>query len=115
MTGKPRFGGELDALRHLAGLSQNFFLIRFFDQALDMGRRAKVLHYFPNATTEERTASAGRMRALTEAVLAGDAAESDRAITRMVEADFAIVARSLEPQFGAEMDLDRFGEGLTAL
>ncbi len=106
---------ELDALRHLAGLSGNFFLIRFFDQALDMGRRAKVLHYFPNATTEERMASAGRMNALTEAVLAGDAPESDRAITGMVEEDFAIVARSLEPQFGAEMDLDRFGEGMEAL
>ena len=106
---------ELEALRHLAGLSGNIFLIKFFDQVIDAGMRMRVLHYYPNATADERRASVDRMQALAEAVLAGDAAASDGAIERMILADSAIIARSLEPRFGAEMQLDRFGEGLTAL
>ena len=106
---------ELEALRHLVRLSGNLFLIKFFEQVLDDGIRMRVLHYFPNATAEERRASVGRLQALAEAVLAGDAGESDRAIERMIQADFTIIARSLEPRFGAKMRLDRFGEGLSAL
>ncbi len=106
---------ELAALRHLAALTRNIFLIKFFDQVLDGGLRARVLHYYPNATAEERRASAVRLQALAEAVLDGDAAGSDRAITRMIEADFAIVARSLKPRFGADMRVEHFGEELTAI
>ena len=106
---------ELDALRHLAGLSRNIFLIKFFDQVIDAGMRMRVLHYYPNAGAEERRASADRLEALAEAVLAGDAAASDRAIERMILADAAIIARSLEPRFGGEMQLERFGAGLSAL
>ena len=106
---------ELELLRHLAGLSGNIFLIKFFDQVIDGGMRMWVLHYYPNATADERRASAGRLEALAEAVLAGDADASDRAIERKILADSAIIARSLEPQFGGEMRLERFGEGLSAL
>ena len=106
---------ELEALRHLAGLSRNIFLIKFFDQVIDAGMRMRVLHYYPNVTAEECRASADRLKALAEAVLAGDAAASDRAIERMILADSAIIVRSLEPRFGAEMQLERFGEGLGAL
>ena len=106
---------ELDALRHLAGLSRNIFLIKFFDQVIDAGMRMRVLHYYPNAGAEERRASADRLEALAEAVLAGDDAASDRAIERMILADAAIIARSLEPRFGGDMQLERFGAGLSAL
>ena len=106
---------ELEALRHLAGLSRNIFLIKFFDQVIDAGMRMRVLHYYPNVTAEERRASADRLKALAEAVLAGDAAASDRAIEQMILADSAIIVRSLEPRFGAKMQLERFGEGLSAL
>ena len=106
---------ELDALRHLADLSGNIFLIKFFDQILDAGIRMRVLHYFPNATGEERRASVERLEALQSAVLAGDAAAGDRAIEGMILADFEIIVRSLEPRFGATMHLERFGEGLSAL
>ena len=106
---------ELEALRHLAGLSRNIFLIKFFDQVIDAGMRMRVLHYYPNVTAEECRASADRLKALAEAVLAGDAAASDRAIERMILADSAIIVRSLEPRFGGEMQLERFGEGLGAL
>ena len=107
--------GELDVLRHLAGLSRNIFLIKFFDEVIDAGMRMRVLHYYPNATAEERRASVGRMKALVDAVLAGDAAAGDRAIERMILADLAIIVRSLEPRFGGEMRLERFGQGLGAL
>ena len=106
---------ELEALRHLAGLSRNIFLSKFFDQVIDAGMRMRVLHYYPNASAEERRASAGRLEALAAAVLAGDAAASDRAIERMILADSAIIVRSLEPRFGGEMQLERFGAGLSAL
>ncbi|MDE0389779.1 MAG: GntR family transcriptional regulator [Rhodospirillales bacterium] len=106
---------ELAALRHLAELSRNIFLIKFFDEVIDAGMRMRVLHYYPNAAAEERRASAGRLGALAEAVLAGAAAASDRAIERMILADAAIIGRSLEPRFGAEMRLERFGQGLSAL
>ena len=106
---------ELEVLRHLAGLSRNIFLIKFYDEVIDAGMRMWVLHYVPNASTDERRASVDRLEALVEAVLAGDAEASDRAIERMILADAAIVARSLEPRFGAEMRLGRFGEGLHAL
>ena len=36
---------ELEALRHLAGLSDNIFLIKFFEQVIDAGMRMWVLHY----------------------------------------------------------------------
>ena len=106
---------ELAALRHLAALSRNIFLIKFFDEVIDAGMRMRVLHYYPNATAEERCASAGRLEALAEAVLAEDAAASDRAIEDMIVADAAIIGRSLEPRFGGEMQLERFGQGLGAL
>ncbi|MDE0049562.1 MAG: GntR family transcriptional regulator [Rhodospirillales bacterium] len=106
---------ELEVLRHLAGLSGNIFLIKFYDEVIDAGMRMWVLHYVPNASTDERRAAVGRLEALVEAVLAGDAEASDRAIERMILADAAIVARSLEPRFGGEMGLGRFGEGLRAL
>ncbi len=106
---------ELEALRHLAGLSRNIFLNKLFDQVIDAGMRMRVLHYYPNAGAEERRASAGRLEALAAAVLAGDAAASDRAIERMILADSAIIVRSLEPRFGGEMQLERFGAGLSAL
>ena len=106
---------ELEALRHLAGLSRNIFLSKFFDQVIDAGMRMRVLHYYPNASAEERRASAGRLEALGVAVLAGDAEASDRAIERMILADSAIIVRSLEPRFGGEMQLERFGAGLSAL
>ena len=70
---------------------------------------------FPNASADERRASAGRLEALAEAILAGDADASDRSIVQMIRADVAIIVRSLEPRFGAEMRLERFGEGLSAL
>ena len=106
---------ELEVLRHLAGLSGNIFLIKFFEQVIDAGMRMRVLHYVPNATADERRASADCLKALVEAILAGDADASDRAIERIILADVAIIVRSLEPRFGAKMGLERFGEGLGAL
>ena len=106
---------ELEALRHLAGLSGNIFLIKFFEQVIDAGLRMWVLHYVPNATAEERRASVDRLEALVEAILAGDADASDRAVESMILADAAIIARSIEPRFGARMRLERFGEGLSVL
>ncbi len=103
---------ELAALRHLAGLSENIFLIKFFEQVVDAGIRMRVLHYYPNATADERRASVDRLQALADAVLAGDAGESDRVIVRMILSDFVIIVRSLEPRLGAEMRLDRIGERL---
>ena len=55
------------------------------------------------------------MKALVDAVLAGDAAAGDRAIERMILADLAIIVRSLKPRFGGEMRLEHFGQGLSAL
>ena len=107
-------GSELDALRHLAELSGNIFLIKFFEQILDAGIRMRVLHYLPNATTEERRASAARLTSLAKAVRAGDADASDCAIERMLKADSAIIVRSLEPRFGAQMRVERFGAGVPA-
>ena len=105
---------ELEALRHLAGLSGNIFLIKFFDEVIDAGMRMRVLHYYPNSTAGERRAAAGRLKALVEAVLAGNADASDREIERIIMAEIAIIVRSLEPQFGGKMGLERFGEGLGA-
>ncbi len=104
---------ELTALRHLGSLSGNIFLIKFFEQALDAGRRARVLHYYPNATLEEMLGSVAGMQALMDAVQAGDADRSDSAIAEFMETASAIIARSLSPRFGAEMSLDSFGEGLS--
>ena len=82
---------ELEVLRHLAGLSGNIFLIKFFEQVIDAGMRMRVLHYVPNATADERRASADCLKALVEAIIAGDADTSDRAIERMILADVAII------------------------
>ena len=106
---------KLEAMRHLAGLSRNIFLIKFFDEVIDAGMRMWVLHYYPNESAEERRASADRLEAMAKAVLAGDAAASDCAIERIILADAAIIGRSLEPHFGGEMQLERFGQGLGAL
>ena len=105
---------ELEALRHLAGLSGNIFLIKFFDEVIDAGMRMRVLHYYPNSTAGERRAAAERLKALVDAVLAGDADASDREIERIIMAEIAIIVRSLEPRFGGKMGLERFGEGLGA-
>ena len=106
---------ELEALRHLAGLSGNIFLIKFFDEVIDAGMRMRVLHYYPNSTAGERRAAAEGLQALVGAVLAGDADASDHEIERIIMAEIAIIVRSLEPQFGGKMGLERFGEGLGAL
>lgn len=96
--------------RHLAGLSGNIFLINYFDQILDAGVRARVLHFFPNASTGELNATVARMRTLAEAVAACDANASDRAVTAIVSNDVTVIERSLYPKFGADMDLSAISE-----
>ncbi|MDE2913350.1 MAG: GntR family transcriptional regulator [Paracoccaceae bacterium] len=91
--------------RQLASLSQNIFQERLFDQILDAGVRMHVLHYFVTATREELDEAADRMQALAEAVLDGDPDRSDRNMSRMIAADISIIARSLDPRFGHEMEI----------
>jgi DNA-binding GntR family transcriptional regulator len=91
--------------RHLASLSGNIFLIKYFDQILDAGVRARVLHFFPNASQEELLATVDLVKRLADAVVAGDVEASDRAMTETISNDAAIIARSLYPKFGTDIDL----------
>ncbi len=91
--------------RHLAELTGNIFLIQYFDQILDAGVRSRVLHYFPNASREELLSTVDQFEALAAAVLTGDADASDEATSRIIAFDVAVITRSLQPSFGATMDV----------
>ena len=101
--------------RYLAGLTGNMFQIKYFDQVLDGGVRSKILHYFPTATKEELRAAIARLSNLAEAVMAGDADVSDRIMTEIIHAEFAIVVRSLRPKFADDMQLTDHPIDLEAL
>ena len=45
------------------------------------------------------------LRAIADAVLAGDLEESDRAMAAVIRAEFDIVARALSPKFADAIDL----------
>ena len=92
-------------LRQLSAYAGNMFQHRYFDQILDAGVRMLVLHYFGNASGAELRLSATAMASLTEAISDGDEDRSDDCISRMIEADHAIIMRSLQPHVGLDMDI----------
>ncbi|MCY3876671.1 MAG: GntR family transcriptional regulator [Rhodobacteraceae bacterium] len=92
-------------LRHLAALSGNIFLERFIDQILDAGVRMYVLHYFRNAAPDELHQSVEQMAELSYAILDGDPDRSDQRVSEMIQADIAIIMRSLAPRVGQDMKM----------
>ncbi len=91
------------------------FQIKYFDQVLDGGVRSKILHYFPTATLDELRQAIARLSSLAEAVMKGDADLSDKIMTEIIHAEFAIVVRSLQPKFADDMELTGHPIDLEAL
>ncbi|MEX0346338.1 MAG: GntR family transcriptional regulator [Rhizobiaceae bacterium] len=117
--GEQRFHDALRAdnafRRHLAGLSGNIFQTRFFDQILDAGVRSKVLHYFPNATADDLSASVNALSRLAESVTAGNPDESDERVTEIINAEYRIVARALDPKVAHDVRMSGHPVGLEEL
>lgn len=100
--------------RYLAGLTGNMFQIKYFDQVLDGGVRSKILHYFPTATKDELRAAIANLSKLVDAVIERDVDRSDKVMTEIIHAEFAIVVRSLRPKFADEMPLKNHPVNLEA-
>lgn len=101
--------------RYLAGLTGNMFQIKYFDQVLDGGVRSKILHYFPTATKDELRAAIANLSELANAVCERDVDRSDKLMTEIIHAEFAIVVRSLRPKFADDMPLKNHPVDLEAL
>ncbi len=93
-------------LRHLSSLANNMFQERYFDQILDAGVRMYVLHYFTNATAGELQEAVVRMTELASAISEGDPDRSDSCVSGSIGAEINIITRSLQPQYGYELDIN---------
>lgn len=103
--GEPALRADL-ALRHVLGdMADNMFQNRFYRQILDMGIRAKILHFFPNCTQADLALMRTRWQAVIDAIAARDAVSADRILSEMILAENEIILRSLHPRFGHDLAL----------
>ncbi len=103
--GEPALRADL-ALRHLLGdMANNEFQNRFYRQILDMGIRAKILHFFPNSTPDDLAAMRASWVDLIGDISRRDGAGADRTITRMLLSENDVILRSLQPKFGHDLPL----------
>ncbi len=102
---------SLALFRNLTDLTGNIFLERYFQHSLDAGIRTKILHYFPNAQTQELRQAGSLMSVLVEAVVSGDADASDNAVRALIVQEIEIIMRSLQPSFGDAMSVEALEVG----
>lgn len=103
--GEPALRADL-ALRHALGdMADNTFQNRFYRQILDMGIRAKILHFFPNSTPADLALMRSRWQAVIDAIAARDADSADRILSQMILTENEIILRSLQPRFGHDLAL----------
>lgn len=98
--------------RDLTGLSDNIFLERYFGHSLDSGIRTKIVYYFPNATRSQLYQASDKHEALIDAVVSCDADASDQVMRDLVGQEIDIVLQSLQPTYGASMEITSVGSGL---
>ena len=104
--GEPALRADL-ALRHALGdMADNTFQNRFYRQILDMGIRAKILHFFPNSTPADLALMRTRWQAVIDAIAARDAVAADQILSQMILTENEIILRSLHPRFGHDLALN---------
>lgn len=103
---------HLHICRALSQTTGNMFLDKYYREALDGGIRTKLLHFFPNATPKEVMQSVTMVQHIVDCVLSGDTEGSDEAMRDLIIFEAGIVLRSLQPKYGATMDLGHIGAEL---
>lgn len=103
---KRAFQAQLSLYRSLAELSENRFLGKYFLEVQDASVRLKQLFFFPHLNENERQKSVDHLRAVVDAVVAGDADASDNAVVNSIMFEAGVVQRSLGPRFGHTMEIE---------
>lgn len=96
---------SLALMRDLTALTGNIFLERYLGHSLDSGIRTKIMFYFPNATAGELYEVGTLMAGLVDAVVTGDAEQSDAAMRRLLLHEIDVILRALQPAVGDRMDI----------
>jgi DNA-binding GntR family transcriptional regulator len=96
---------DLDLHRLFARAAHNDFSRKFHDMALDYGRRARILHYFPHAGRKELEHSNIQHRQLVDAIEAGNADRADAVMREHIATELDVIIASLKPVIGLDMPL----------
>ncbi|MCK0096714.1 GntR family transcriptional regulator [Yoonia sp. F2084L] len=99
------FEAQLGLYKHLAALSENRFLEKYFLEAQDASVRLKQLYFFPDLTPLEQEKAVNRLRAVVDAVTQADPEASDVAVVQSIMFEAGIVQRRLGPRFGHKMSI----------
>ncbi|MCE0507315.1 GntR family transcriptional regulator [Roseivivax sp. GX 12232] len=99
------FHVQLEFFRHIASLARNRFLEKYFLEAQDASVRTKLLYFFPHLSGKDRLEAIRRLQSISNAVLAGEADESDAATRDAILFEVDVIQRGLGPRFGHEMTL----------
>ncbi len=100
---------QLGLYRHIADHARNRFLAKYFLEAQDASVRMRLLYFFPHVTAEDRDQAVTRLRAVVDAMAAGDADAGDAAVSASILFETQVIQRGLGPRFGHRMALDPEG------
>ncbi|MCP4998922.1 MAG: GntR family transcriptional regulator [Hyphomicrobiales bacterium] len=103
------YGSDLALHRAISRSCHNHFTRKFHDLSLDCGRRAYVLHYYPEFREQERETSLAEHNELIAAIEDKDGDRADAAITRHVRSELNVIKRTLDPRVGFEMEITTGG------
>lgn len=106
LMGEPKAAlrADLGLRRRIAALAGNEFLERCYNQILDAGIRAMILHFFPNAGAGDLARALANGDRLINALQARDAARADSLTRTMIENEAAVILRSFAPTDGTDFD-----------
>ncbi|MEM5471489.1 GntR family transcriptional regulator [Hoeflea sp. AS60] len=105
------FRAQLELYRFIARQAQNRFLEKYFLEAQDASVRMKLLYFFPHITTEAKTEAVARLRAVVDAMAAGDHESGDAAVRDAILFEAKVIQSGLAPRFGHTLPIDENGAG----
>lgn len=104
------FRAQLGLFRQIATLACNRFLSRYFLEAQDASVRMKLLYFFPHLAGADVEEAVTRLRAVVDAMTAGDAEAGDIAVSEVILFESRVIQAGLSPRFGHKMAIDQVQE-----
>jgi len=104
------FRAQLGLFRNIATLARNRFLSKYFLEAQDASVRMKLLYFFPHLPKADFDEAVARLRAVVDAMAAGDAESGDIAVSEVILFESRVIQDGLGPRFGHKMAIDQVQE-----
>ncbi|PHP66944.1 hypothetical protein CSC94_10315 [Zhengella mangrovi] len=101
------FRAQLALYTHIADLSRNRFLAKYFLEAQGASVRMKLLYFFPHLSGTEKTEAVARLQAVVDAMAAGDPEAGDAAVRDAILFETRVIQGGLAPRYGHRMTIDQ--------